>query len=382
MEVNELDFLPDLNQSRSTLPDQLPFPVQRDRVPSELLRSSTIESLISQNEDLMARLKVTLRRLSMLEGENQKLTAESLNQKQNANQATDRLLVMKEKDNVWKAKIDDLENAKQTIQEKYLNLHHLYQSTKNQADRLTKYHERIRVHVKPFVQDLKKYSKSLELRQEELKSSLDKKEGQLSAFRQQVMELTKNSKFQIEELEKKNWQVTEHFEIMNQQLVLESDQVKALNTSLLDKVGRLQIFKERADQLENENIELRRHLEAAQERHQQNLQEIQSQFQTQTSEVARLKIEHQDAKDRLMEEFEQRKNLEKQVFDLRHQLDSLRFMWSAKNDETEKLRMAQGALEKLNVDLSSKLHEIRSTEDSIPAQTAGIFDEVSAASGI
>ncbi len=382
MEVNELDFLPDLNQSRSTLPDQLPFPVQRDRMPSELLRSSTIESLISQNEDLMARLKVTLRRLSLLENENQKLNSEASSQKQNAAQAQDRLLVMKEKDNLWKAKIDELENAKQSIQEKYLSLHGLYQVAKNQAERLQKYHERIRTHVKPFIHELKKYSKTLELSQEELKSTLDKKEAQASALRQQIMELTKNSKFQIEDLEKKNWQVTEHFEMMNQQLVLESDEVKALNNSLSEKVERLQIFKERADQLENENIELRRRIETIQERHQNSLQEIQSQYQTQTSEVARLKVEHQDAKDRLMEEFEQRKTLEKQVFDLRHQLDSLRFMWTAKNDETEKLRLAQGALEKLNIDLSSKLQEMRKEEQLTPAQTAGIFDEVSTASGI
>lgn len=378
MEVNELDFLPDLNQSRSTLPDQLPFPVQRDRIPSELLRSSTIESLISQNEDLMARLKVTLRRLSLLENENQKLNTEALTQKQNAAQASDRLLVMKEKDNLWKAKIDDLENAKQSIQEKYLSLHSLYQVAKNQGERLQKYHERIKTHVKPFIQELKKYSKSLEISQEELKISLDKKEAQASALRQQIIELTKNSKFQIEDLEKKNWQVTEHFEIMNQQLVLESDQVKAFNTSLSEKVERLQIFKARADELENENIELRRRIDTIQERHQSSVQEIQTQFQAQTSEVARLKVEHQDVKDRLLEEFEQRKTLEKQVFELRHQLDSLRFMWTAKNDETEKLRLAQGALEKLNIDLSAKLQEIRKSE----AQAVGIFDEISAASGI
>ncbi len=378
MEVNELDFLPDLNQSRSTLPDQLPFPVQRDRIPSELLRSSTIESLISQNEDLMARLKVTLRRLSLLENENQKLNTESLTQKQNAAQASDRLLVMKEKDNLWKAKIDELENAKQSIQEKYLSLHGLYQVAKNQGERLQKYHERIKTHVKPFIQELKKYSKSLEASQEELKISLDKKEAQASALRQQIIELTKNSKFQIEDLEKKNWQVTEHFEIMNQQLVHESDQVKVLNTSLSEKVERLQIFKARADELENENIELRRRIDSIQERHQSSVQEIQTQFQAQTSEVAKLKIEHQDVKDRLIEEFEQRKILEKQVFELRHQLDSLRFMWTSKNDETEKLRLAQGALEKLNIDLSAKLQEIRKSE----VQAVGIFAEVSAVSGI
>ena len=382
MEVNALDFLPELNQNRNTLPDHLPMPLQRDQIPAELLRSSTIESLISQNEDLMARLKVTLRRLSILENDNHRLNAENLNQKQTTSQATDRLLVMKEKDNLWKSKVDELENSKQSLQEKLINIENAYQITKVQAERLNKYHERVRTHVKPFVQELKKYSKTLEARQEELKTSLEKKEAQLSDLRHQMLELTKISRSQIEILEKKNWQVTEHFEIMNQQLVMESDQLKELNTTLSEKTERLQIFKERVDHLENENIELRRRIETSNDRYQIEIQDIQSRFQGQTSEVARLHVEHQDAKDRLMEEFELRKNLEKQVFDLRHQLDSLRFMWSAKNDETEKLRLAQGALEKLNVDLSSKLQEIRKSDDSTPAQTAGVFDEVTAASGV
>ena len=382
MEVNALDFLPELNQNRNTLPDHLPMPLQRDQMPAELLRSSTIESLISQNEDLMARLKVTLRRLSILENDNHRLNAENLNQKQTTSQATDRLLVMKEKDNLWKSKVDELESSKQSLQEKLINIENAYQITKAQAERLSKYHERVRTHVKPFVQELKKYSKTLETRQEELKTSLEKKEAQLSDLRHQMLELTKISRSQIEILEKKNWQVTEHFEIMNQQLVMESDQLKELNTTLSEKAERLQIFKERVDHLENENIELRRRIETSNDRYQIEIQDIQSRFQGQTSEVARLNVEHQDAKDRLMEEFELRKNLEKQVFDLRHQLDSLRFMWSAKNDETEKLRLAQGALEKLNVDLSSKLQEIRKSDDSTPAQAAGVFDDVTAASGV
>ncbi len=382
MEVSELDFLPDSNQSRTALPDHLPVPVQRDRMPAELLRSATIESLISQNEDLMARLKVTLRRLALIENENQRLSAETSTEKKMASQATDRVLVMKEKDDLWKAKVDDLEKTKETIQQKLLSLQNIYQITKGQVDRLQKYHDRIRNHVKPFVQELKKYSKSLEQRTEDLQANLDKKDAQLSDLRFQIVEISKHSKHQIEILEKKNWQVTEHFEILNQQVIQESSQLKELNTTLSEKVERLQVFKERADHLENENIELRRRIEASNERHQSDLVEVQAQSQNQSSELVRLTVEHQDAKDRLMEEFEYRQKLEKETFDLRHQLDGLRFMWNAKNDENEKLRQAQGALEKLNIDLSAKLQEIRKSETSQSAQTTGVFDEVTTASGI
>ncbi len=372
MEVSSLEFLP----------DQLPTPIQRDRLSPELLRSSTIESLISQNEDLMVRLKVTLRRLSLLEVENQKSYSENLKEKQSAAQANDRLLVMKEKESIWKTKIDDLENSQQTFQEKWLKLSSIYQTTKTQVERLQKYHDRIRHHVKPFVQELKKYSKALEVRNQELQETLDKKEAHLSDLKFQILEISKNSKQQISILEQKNWQVTEHFEMLNQQLTVEASQLKELNSSLGEKAERLQIFKERADQLENENIELRRNSELNLDRHQAEIIVIQNQFQTQSSEVTRLNIEHKDSKDRLMEEFELRKSLEKQVFDLRHQLDSLRFMWNAKNDENDKLRQTQGALEKLNVDLSAKFQEFRKSENQIPDQTTGLLESITSASGV
>lgn len=47
------------------------------------LKSSSLESLISQNEDLMARLKVTLRRLSLLEIENEKIVKDNQQIKSN-----------------------------------------------------------------------------------------------------------------------------------------------------------------------------------------------------------------------------------------------------------------------------------------------------------
>jgi chromosome segregation ATPase len=366
MEVNELDFLPDLSQNRTNLPDELPMPVLRDRLPSELLRSSTIESLISQNEDLMARLKVTLRRLSLLESENQRLSSENQKEKQSASASLDQLLVMKEKDQLWKNKIDDLEKTNELIQDKLVNIQNAYQVSKSQAERLEKYHDRVRNHVKPFVQELKKYSKSLEARLTDLQESLHKKEAQISDANQQIIEITKNSKYQIENLKKKSWEQTEHFEQLNHQLVQESQQLKELNTSLSEKIERLKYFQERADQLENENIELRRRLEASGDRHQADLNAIESKFQAQSSELSTLKVEHHDAKDRLLEEFEHRKQLEKQVFDLRHQLDSLRYMWTAKNDENERLRQSLAALEKLNVDLSAKLQEIRVPEEVSP----------------
>ena len=62
--------IPNLDFSTSTAiktPDQVPERIDLSQVPSQVLKSNVMESLISQNDDLMARLTVSLRRISLLE---------------------------------------------------------------------------------------------------------------------------------------------------------------------------------------------------------------------------------------------------------------------------------------------------------------------------
>src|SRR4051812_21731739 len=49
------------------LPTQVPTPPNLSQLPSEVLHSGTVETLIAHNEDLIARLKVNLRRNALLE---------------------------------------------------------------------------------------------------------------------------------------------------------------------------------------------------------------------------------------------------------------------------------------------------------------------------
>jgi hypothetical protein len=45
--------------------------------------------------------------------------------------------------------------------------------------------------------------------------------------------------------------------------------------------------------------------------------------------------------------------------ELEEQLTSLRYMWTSKCEETEKLKISLQSLEKINLDLSQKLNESR-----------------------
>jgi chromosome segregation ATPase len=360
MEVKDLDHLPEMFQIKTTLPDELPPAVQREKFPAELLRSSTIENLISQNEELMSRLKVTLRRLAHIENENQRLVAETQKEQMKAATASEQLMIFREKDQIWKIKITELEKAKDIIQEKLITLQNMYTISQAQVERHQKYHDRIKNHVKPFVQELKKYSKSLENKIQGMQGEIDKREAQISDLRHQIIEISKNSSIQIENLERSNWQLSEQYENTLHQLTQSNEELKSSNADLTLKVEKANALQERADQFENETVELKRKIQLMTERHEFAMESAHQQIKERSKEYSYLAVEHQDVVQKLLEEIETRKNLEKQVYDLRHQLDSLRYMWNSKNDENEKLRQSLEALEKLNVDLSAKLQDARS----------------------
>ena len=75
---------------------------------------------------------------------------------------TDQMLILKEKDKIWKAKLDQAELDRDKHIEKSQNLEHKLQQAQIEIERHTKYHEKIKNQVKPYITQLKEYCKSLE----------------------------------------------------------------------------------------------------------------------------------------------------------------------------------------------------------------------------
>ena len=59
----------DQDVNRIPIPSEIPMAIDTSLIPKEVLRTGAVESLISQNEDLMARIKVLIRRQSSLENQ-------------------------------------------------------------------------------------------------------------------------------------------------------------------------------------------------------------------------------------------------------------------------------------------------------------------------
>jgi|GEM_PF-917479 len=362
-QLGHLDFESDTPAvGRIPLPDEMPKRNDFSHLPKEILKSSTVENLISQNEDLMARLKVALRRLSILETENQKLSEETTKARISQSSVTDQILVWKEKDALWRQKVDQLEREKEIQGEK---LKALEERTRNMSAELTrhvKYHERIKNQVKPYISQLKEYSRTQDIKLHELENSLAQKEAQLRDMRHQVIEVTKNSRYQVEASEKKAQEMVQFYEQQIQGLNRELQMLHQIQEELEVKSMKLHAALERQDTLENEVVTLRRSKEDMKERLEKEIERQQERISELSRQNQKLGVEHADLQIRVVEDQERIQKLEKENFQYIEQLESLRYMWNAKNEEHEKLKVAAAALERLNIELSQKLNELRKQE--------------------
>lgn len=361
--LGKLDFEQSSTERQSVsnipLPDEMPTKKDFSHLPKEILKSTTVENLISQNEDLMARLKVTLRRLSALETENQRVIEEANKIKLSQSSVSDQIMVYKEKDSMWKNKIDQLEKEKEFQEEKALALSQRVQTLAAELTRHQKYHDRIRTQVKPYLTQLKEYSKTLEIKVEQLEKSGNKHEALLRDLRQQIIDVTNNSKYQVENSEKKAKELVNHYEEQVDKLSQEVTHLKETQELLEVRTTKLNTALERQDTLENEVINLRHSkeklkglLEAEVERQKERIQAL-------TKQNQKLGVEHADLQVRVIESDEKLQRMEADKNQLQEQLEGLRFMWTAKNEENEKLKAAMAALEKLNLELSQKLNSMR-----------------------
>lgn len=353
MELSHLNFTqePTANQDYS-------------QIPRDILKSTTVENLISQNEDLMSRLKVALRRLSTLELDNQKLSEESQSARMAQSALTDQVSVLKEKDFLWKTKIDQFEDERGVQTEKVKALQEQLQKAMADLERHQKYHDRIRTQVKPYLSQLKEYSKTQEAKNRTLQKEIEQRETQLHDIRHQMVELTKNSRSQVSLQEKKMHEMTSFYEAQLEKMQGEMRFLRDQVTELETKSVQLTKALERQDHLENELVEVTRSKEDQKNRLDREAIRLQERANELTRHNQRLGIEHADLQLRVLEDSEKIQTLERQNTQLIEQLESLRYMWTAKNEECDKTKSALQSLEKLNLELSQKINDLR-TEKSV-----------------
>ncbi|MFN7904701.1 MAG: hypothetical protein ACK5P5_05910, partial [Pseudobdellovibrionaceae bacterium] len=173
---------------------------------------SSVENLISQNEDLSARLRVTLRRLSLLEMENKKFS-EDLQQLKVLNQSiTDKYLVYQEKDQLWKDRLDQLESEKNKYIDQYQAWQVQSRAYKQELEKFEKYQQKIKDKVRPYIESLKEENTHLRSRNEQLSTLFEESQAKFELNNQQLIDLQNHSSKLNNDMEQRHQKMLSLFE--------------------------------------------------------------------------------------------------------------------------------------------------------------------------
>jgi chromosome segregation ATPase len=334
-------------------------------IPADIRKTSTVDALISQNEDLMARLKVTLLRLSAIEDENSALNSEISELKKSFSTQSDLMMIWKEKEKNWKEKNNQLEKEIKVFHERFPD----FQKMESQIERYKKYQDRVKSTIKPYLQQLKDYAHSLHLQIQSLNQDLDQKDSEISKLKLQIETLKDESSHREQFYTMTQNELVSSFEKDRDQLQHEIKNLQEISNVLELKAQKLDRAIERQDELENLVISLRRSKEesiASNQNELENLRESQRELKSENNELRMLS---QDLRQQLSNLQQESHEINNRRDALDEQVTNLRYMWGQKCEENEKLKISLSSLEKLNAELSTQLNQIRQQNKSV---TGGI----------
>lgn len=354
LNLSHLDFSDFEERTPQTSPREHQI-LDFNEIPKDLRKSSTVEALLAQNEDMMARLKITLRSLSKMEDENRAFSEELSETKRAYASVSDQMLIWKEKERLWKDRNLKLEEEIKTFKIRFPE----YLKMEAQIERLKKYQEKVKTTIKPYLQQLKDYAQSLHLQIQNQNKDLDLRDTQIHSQEQQIQHLKDHLSDQSRFYEMSQNDLISGFEKTKQDLRHEILVLQEINQALEFKTQNLDRAMERQDELENLVIALRRSKSDFQAELTNELEDLRTQNREMKQTLTEKNMSAQDLsteRDRLKDEL---KSAFSRRDELEEQLTSLRFMWTGKSEENEKLKISLSSLEKINLDLSGKLNELR-----------------------
>lgn len=326
------------------IPRDLPPPPDLTHLPIAILHSGTVETLIGQNEDLFARLKVTIRRVSVLESQamEQDKTRDQLMRANDALMA--QLQVFEEKDQLTRDKISKAEAkqiAAQNEAEHAAAKLALLEKQNRMLHGAARFQRRISRWVKPMIAKLKRQIAS------EQKASAAKN-ALISDLRASLAEATQHAHGLESQFIRDQARLVEQYESSRSQLESELEKLKNESKLLRDKAMRLDqaIAVEAACQ--NRIVLLERQCEESallNENLRKEYQRLQAQHGIESEELHGLRIEIKDLQGALSRTSEQ--------------FESLQTVWADAQKRLETSKLQHETLNKLNQELSRQLKEQR-----------------------
>jgi chromosome segregation ATPase len=337
--LSHLDFRSDLNK--------------------EVLKSATLETLLSQHEETLNRLKISLRRQSRLEDEIEQAKKQIAAYQAQLNEREDFKAVELEKQQLFAEKIIELQDANEKFRQELNDKSEIISTLQNAQLRNDKYHEKIKVQVRPYIEKLKIFSSELQEKNKFLESQLHIKTIQLHELNVQIDSLSEHVQMQTAAQVKEQSEIVQSYEadLEFKSSVIEDLQAKI--SDLHEKNKKLMSSFDRQIQTENQLIETQRLFDTQRKSLEDEILRLQEANNQLNQSFTRSELERTDYHHRIMTDEKELDEVKKTNLELQSQLEGLRYMWNSKNDECDKYKRTLEALEKLNVDLSHRIQEIR-----------------------
>ncbi len=372
-----LDLLP----SQLPLPFEMPPPPNLSHLSPEILKSSAIESLIQTNEDLMARLRVTLRRISQVESSSGKLEAENRALKARLEQVRDQILILKEKEGSVQSRQEQLDQSHEmtsrnlkilelkyqelvtTAKEQRKILSQQLKATGSRLQRHIKYRRRIKTPAKILQRDCRALTQECTTQAAEilrLRSQIGEIAARLQQSHHAHLEERTLLSVEIENTHQKLNSATEA-------LALAEAKIETLNS-------RLTSIAEERIRSDNSLIELQRRLQTDALQSRSQMEEITEKMLGFKAEASSSQLEVESLRNCVEEKDKQLRLSVESNESLRIQVETLQSVWRQDQEKVQKLEIQMESLQKLNQTLSQHLLESRkATEEQVRLTTAKQF---------
>lgn len=326
------------------LPHQLPQGADISRIPVDILRTSTVETLLNQNSDLMARLSVSLRKSNSLETRISELNTENAHLRQRYESIRDQMLVLAEKDRRQSEHQEHIEVETRKLKEKvttferrYADLYTKSKLNQRQLERLNLYRYQVRQIAKKVKSKISELATHL--------SNPPKRHLLTDVVDAATREL---QKIRVDHAETQS-RLVENYE---QQLSQVNTEIELLRRRAAD---RDLLFEARV-RIENQLVFEQRQARLYRDETQIEIQGLKEETADLRGQIKMRLIETERAQQELAVALERLARLESESNDKIDQIQSLQLLWKDQHLEVERLEEKNRALQKLNQQLSISIN--------------------------
>lgn len=369
-------IMDELEVSKIPTPNQIPAGIDLSQLPPHVLRSGAVEALANQNEDLIARLSVALRRTALLENQIAELENQQSTLAHQLSIAQDQALVLQEKDRRVAEKFQTQEsilreatNQLQLLELQYTELYTTSREKQRQLSRHLKYRKKIKKTALALKRKMNSVLTQLR-REEETSKELKARLGDSAA---RIMQISKDA-----ELNQR--QLVENYEKALKEVRDRVVELERQNSAFAEKTKDYEALFEKSVALENAKILTERRFtefKAAKETEIQSLQsencELRALNRNHILEIETLKRELAEGKSTATSQQDQIKKLIDQV-------ETLQLLWQDGQAQQEKLTTKNQALQKLNQQLSTTVnqqrHEIQGLKHDLETQVLATSERI------